>query len=210
MYTPAHFRMDDEERLFDFIERHPLGLLITGGAAGLLANPVPMLVDREARTLRGHVARANPVWGEFETGRPVLAVFQGPDHYVTPAWYATKQETGKVVPTWNYMMAQATGTARAIHDPAWLRALVGDLTDRHEAARPAPWAVDDAPADFIEGQLRAIVGFEISIASLTGKFKISQNRSAADQAGVLRAVEEDGGAGAREVIDEMRRSGRKV
>jgi transcriptional regulator len=210
MYTPAHFRVEDEERLFDFIEQHPLGLLVTGGAAGLLANPIPMLLDRHARILRGHVARANPVWQEFETGGDVLAVFQGPDHYVTPAWYATKQETGKVVPTWNYMMAQARGPARSIHDPAWLRTLVGNLTERHEAARPVPWSVADAPADFIDAQLRAIVGFEISIASLSGKFKISQNRSVADRAGVVRGMEEQGGAGLSEVTEEMRRTGRRV
>lgn len=210
MYTPAHFRVEDEELLFDFIERHSLGLLITGGKAGLLANPIPMLLDRHARILRGHVARANPVWQELETGGDVLAVFQGPDHYVTPAWYPTKQESGKVVPTWNYMMAQARGQARAIHDPAWLRTLVGGLTDRHEAPRPVPWSVADAPADYIDAQLRAIVGFEISISSLSGKFKISQNRSAADQAGVVRGVEEQGGGAVSELTDEMRRTGRKV
>jgi len=207
MYTPPHFRIEDEGALFDLIDRHPLGLLITGGPAGLLANPVPMILDRTERTLRGHVARANPAWREFAACGPVLAVFQGPDHYVSPSWYASKSETGKVVPTWNYMVVQARGHARTIEDPVWLRALISDLTDRHEAGRPEPWKVVDAPDDYLVGQIKGIVGFEIAIAALDGKFKVSQNRAAPDQAGVERALEQDDTL--TEVVEYMRLRRRK-
>jgi transcriptional regulator len=207
MYTPPHFRIEDEGVLFDLIDRHPLGLLITGGPAGLLANPVPMVLDRSQRTLRGHVARANPVWREFGASGPVLAVFQGPDHYVSPSWYASKSQTGKVVPTWNYMMVQVRGQSRAVEDPVWLRALVSELTDRHEAGRPEPWKVADAPDDYLDSQIRGIVGFEIAITALDGKFKVSQNRAPSDQAGVERALEQDGAL--TEVVEYMRRRRRK-
>ncbi len=209
MYLPPHFRVDDQDRLYDLIRRHPLGLLVTVGPAGLLANPIPMLLDSDARVLRGHVARANPVWGEFAECGQVLAVFQGHDHYVSPSWYETKRDTGKVVPTWNYAMVQIRGAVRAIEDPVWLRGLVTDLTDVHEAGRSQPWAVDDAPADYINAMVKAIVGFEIKIEKLEGKFKISQNRNAADSEGVAAGLEAQGDLASHDMAELMRNFGGK-
>jgi transcriptional regulator len=198
MYLPAHF---DEKRLdvlHALVRRHPFGLLVTQTTDGPSANGVPFLLDADGAaglgTLRGHVARANPVWREAATDVPSLVVFQGPDAYVSPGWYPAKAEHGKVVPTWNYVMVQARGKLRVIDDPAWLLQLVTRLTERHEAARSAPWAVSDAPGDFVQTMLRAIVGIELELTALTGKWKVTQNRSAADRAGVvtgLQAVGED-------------------
>jgi transcriptional regulator len=191
MYLPAHFDEPRAELLHALIDAHPFGLLITSGADGVEANGLPFLLDAgrgPQGTLRAHVARANPVWREAAAGAPALVVFQGADAYVSPSWYATKAESGKVVPTWNYAMVQARGALRVIDDAAWLRRLVGDLTERHESRRAEPWQVDDAPADFIDANLRAIVGIEIEIASLVGKWKVSQNRSAADRAGVVAGL----------------------
>ena len=192
MYLPAHF---DEKRLdvlHALVRRHPFGLLVTQTADGPSANGIPFLLDPDGAaglgTLRGHVARANPVWREAATDVPSLVVFQGPDAYVSPGWYPTKAEHGKVVPTWNYVMVQARGRLRAVDDKAWLRAFVTRLTDHHEGGRAAPWAVTDAPADFVEATLGAIVGIEIPLSSLVGKWKVSQNRSAADRAGVAAGL----------------------
>ena len=198
MYLPDHFKVEDRGRLFDVIRRYPLALLTTSGPSGLTANAVPMLLDESANVLRTHVARANPVWGELEAGAECLVVFQATDHYVSPSWYPSKAETHKVVPTWNYAMVQVRGAARTIHDPQWLRGLVGKLTDVHEKGRPQPWSVDDAPVDFIEAQLRGIVGIEIAIDRIDGKFKASQNRNAADREGVAAQLRAQGGAAAHE------------
>src|SRR5262249_6329081 len=143
-------------------------------------------------TLRGHVARANPVWRETRTDVEALAIFQGPRRYVTPSWYPTMAETEKVVPTFNYLAVHAHGPLRIVDDPAWVRRLVERLTDRYEENRPAPWRVGDAPADFIDQQLRAIVGIEIPITRLQGKWKASQNRPGADREGVVRGLRADG------------------
>ncbi len=139
--------------------------------------------------LQAHVARANPQWRDLAVINEALVVFQGVDHYVSPSWYATKQETHKVVPTWNYVMVQARGPVRVIEDDAWLERQIAALTARQEAAREAPWAVSDAPADFIALQRKAIVGIEIEIADIRGKWKTSQNRNAADRAGVVEGLE---------------------
>jgi transcriptional regulator len=136
------------------------------------------------------VARANPLWREAD-GQPVLVVFQGPQAYVSPSWYASKAQHHKVVPTWNYTMVQAHGRLRAIDDPAWVHAFVTRLTERHEGGRSMPWHVTDAPADFIEATQRAIVGIEIEVTRLEGKFKLSQNRSAEDRTGVVLGLEAD-------------------
>jgi transcriptional regulator len=198
MYLPAHFAESRPDVLRDFVARHPLGLLITQRRdGGLDANPVPFVLDNDAAgapaILRAHVARANPLWSNAREDAEALVVFQGAQGYVSPAWYPSKAEHGKVVPTWNYMMVQARGRLRAIDDKAWLRAFVGRLTDLHEAARPAPWAIDDAPADFIETMLGAIIGIEIELSALSGKWKVSQNRSAADRAGVVEGLRKEGG-----------------
>jgi transcriptional regulator len=198
MYLPSHFEETRPEVLHAALRAHPLGLLITrGGDDELAANPIPFILDVEPdgrRVLRGHVARANPLWREARGDVDSLVVFQGPQAYVSPAWYASKAEHGKVVPTWNYVMVQARGPLRVMDDAAWLHAFVTRLTDRHETPRAAPWAVSDAPADYITTMLRAIVGIEIPVAALTGKWKVSQNRSAADREGVARGLAEAGTA----------------
>src|SRR6201992_254664 len=198
MYQPPHFREDRIEVQHALIRRHPLGLLITAGPAGLLANLFPFLLDAEGvekGTLRLHIARANPQWRELEAVEECLVVFQGPQDYVTPSWYATKRETGKVVPTWNYATVHVWGRPRVMNDDSWLRRQIEDLTARRESLRGAPWQVDDAPADFIAMQMRAIVGVEIPIARIEGKWKMSQNRPAADRIGVIAGFREAGEAG---------------
>lgn len=190
MYTPPLFREDRLEAQHGLIRAHPLGLLITHGSTGLLASPLPFLLDATASplgTLRGHLARANPHWRDLGDG-DALVVFRGVNAYVTPSWYATKRESGKVVPTWNYAMVQVRGRPRAIEDREWLARHVSDLTDRHEADRPRPWAVTDAPEPFVAGQLKGIVGVEVEIAAIEGKWKASQNRPEADRAGVVEGL----------------------
>ena len=191
MYLPNHFEESRVDVMHALAREHPLATLVTLGAGGLNANHVPLEVDPEPAplgTLRGHVARANPVWRELTAGVEALAIFQGPSTYVSPAWYATKRETGKVVPTYNYAVVHAYGPLRIVEDAAWLRGLVERLTRRFEAGRAEPWQVSDAPAGFIDAQLRAIVGIEISVSRLLGKWKLSQNRSAADRAGVMAGL----------------------
>ena len=197
MYLPAHFEESRPEVLHALVRSHPLGLLITLGPAGLQANPVPFMLDPAADgaapVLRAHVARANPVWREARTDIESLVVFQGPQAYISPGMYPSKAATGKVVPTWNYVIVQARGSLRVIDDAPWLHALVTRLTDRHEAARAVPWAVSDAPADYVDTMLRAIVGIEITLTALTGKWKVSQNRSAADRDGVAGGLRSQAG-----------------
>jgi transcriptional regulator len=195
MYQPPLHREDRLTVQHDLIRAHPLGLLITAGAGGLMANPVPFLVDAgrgEFGTLRAHVARANPHWRELASIEECLVVFQGPQEYITPSWYATKRETGKVVPTWNYATVHAWGCPRAIEDPTWLRQQIGELTGSQEAGRAAPWHVEDAPEDFVATQIRAIVGIEIPIARIEGKWKVSQNRPVADREGVVAGLRAQG------------------
>ena len=205
MYLPKHFAEERLDVLHAALAAHPLGLLVTNGAGGLDANPVPFMVD-PARgafgTLRAHVARANPVWKE--AGGEVLVMFQGPQAYVSPGWYASKAEHGKVVPTWNYIVVQARGVLRAFDDAVWLRDFVGTLTDRHEARRDTPWKVADAPDDFIAQTLRAIVGIEVELTALVGKWKVSQNRPAADREGVVRGLEAIGDDTSRAMAEAVR------
>ena len=192
MYLPKHFEQPDGEAMAQLLAAHPLATLAWQSGDGLTAEHLPLMWDRadgdgSLGTLRGHVARANPVWREA-AGAEVLAAFQGPQAYITPSWYPSKAANAKVVPTWNYAVVHLRGTLRVIEDAAWLRALVGRLTDVHEASRTQRWQVDDAPADYIEQMLRAIVGIEIEVTSLQGKWKLSQNRSAADRAGVAAGL----------------------
>lgn len=191
MYQPPAFRETDVPTQQAFIAAHPLGLLISGGEAGLLANPIPFLLypdEGPFGTLRCHLSRANPQWRSIGQITEVLVVFQGADHYITPSWYPQKAVDGKVVPTWNYAIVQARGPARITEDAAWLHANVSALTDQHEGRRARPWAVSDAPDVFIAGQLKGIVGIEIAITALDGKFKASQNRAEADRAGVAEGL----------------------
>ncbi|HMN70924.1 MAG TPA: FMN-binding negative transcriptional regulator [Rhodoblastus sp.] len=196
MYLPPHFRTEDRAEQFALIRARPFGLLVTNGPSGLMANPAPFLLDEDAGVLRAHLARPNPQWREADGSREALVVFQDVDAYVTPGWYATKRETGRVVPTWNYSAVHVYGALRAIDDRAWLRKLVGDLTDAHEASLRAPWKVEDAPSDYIDVMLRGIVGIEVQIARIEGKAKLSQNRSAADRAGVVDGLRATGGEAA--------------
>jgi transcriptional regulator len=198
VYQLPVFREDRVEVQHELIRAHPLGLLISAGPSGLMANPLPFLIDAdnsERGTLRMHMARANPQWRELETVEECLVVFQGPQDYVTPTWYATKRETGKVVPTWNYATVHAWGRPLIINDAAWLRRQLDDLTLSREGVRPAPWRVDDAPPDFVAAQIEGIVGVEIPILRIEGKWKMSQNRPEADRAGVLAGFRERGEAG---------------
>lgn len=197
MYTPPAFDETRPEVLSALIAAHPLALLVTAGDdAGPTANLIPMTA--EGGVLRGHLARANRQLAELRAaqaaGRPVLAVFQGPQAYVSPGWYASKAEHGRVVPTWNFLMVQVRGVPRVIDEPDWLAAQVTDLTDRLEAERPDPWSVTDAPAPFVAAQLRGIVGLELPMTALAGKWKASQNRSAADRAGVAHGLARAGHA----------------
>ena len=197
MYLPAHFQEKRPAVLADLVGHHPLGLLVTQDAGGTLsADSVPFVLDADPAggpgILRAHVARANPLWREARGDVDSLVVFQGEQAYISPSFYASKAEHGKVVPTWNYCVVQARGHLRAVEDADWLRAFVGRLTDRHEAPRDEPWAVSDAPDDYISSMLRGIVGIEIVLSSLTGKWKVSQNRSPADRAGVARGLADAG------------------
>ncbi len=204
MYLPPHFREDRLDVQHALVRARPLGTLVTAGPGGLVANHVPFLLyadEGPLGTLRAHLARANPQLGELGTVAECLAIFHGEEDYISPGWYATKRETGKVVPTWNFVTVHAWGAPRVIDDAAWLRRQVGDLTDAHEARQPAPWRVDDAPADYLATMLKGIVGIEIPIARIEGKWKMSQNRSDADRAGVragLRAQGKDDFAAAIE------------
>jgi len=167
---------------------HPLATLVCNGPAGLLANHIPMLVDDELTLLRGHVARANPLWRDIGAGVPALAIFHGADGYVSPSLYPGKAEHGQVVPTWNYAVVHLHGRLRAVDDAAWVREVVEGLTARHEAGRDRPWQLDDAPDDYAERMVAAVVGIELEVHSVTGKFKLSQNRDAADRAAVEQGV----------------------
>lgn len=208
MYLPKHFEESDPQVLHALIRAHPLGTWVTQHAGELLANHVPFLIDPArgtSGTLVGHVARANPVWRSFSETVQSLVVFQGPESYITPSWYPSKREHGKVVPTWNYAVVHAHGIPRAIDDREWLRGLVNRLTDTNEAAMALPWKVADAPPDFIDRQLEAIVGIEIPIARLVGKWKVSQNRLAADRRGVAAGLLARGDASAEEMAELVRR-----
>lgn len=191
MYVPPAFRIEDLAEIQAAMRSARLAQVVTLGTGGLAATPLPLLLDPDERafgTLYGHLARANPQWREAAPGGEALAIFMGPDAYVTPAWYEAKAETGKVVPTWSYETIQARGPAEFFDDPDRLHAVVTRLTDRHEAARAEPWAVADAPEPFVRAQLRGIVGLRLPIARLEGKRKMSQNRSLADQARVREGL----------------------
>ena len=185
MYQPTHLAEKNPRVLQALIRARPLGLLVAHGVSGLSANPIPFILDLDANVLRCHVARANEQWREIGSRAEVLVVFQGADHYVHPGWYETKRETGKVVPTWNYAMVQVRGLASAREDAAWLARQVHDMTEMMEGRYPDPWSVGDAPTSYIEAQLRGIVGIEVAITSMAGKWKVSQNRSEGDRRGVV-------------------------
>ena len=208
MYRPKAFDIAGLDELHRFVEASGPAHLVSMTADGLTGSVVPLLLDRAEGPygrLVGHLARANHHWREVTPGVESLAIFAGPDAYISPNWYATKAETGKVVPTWNYEVVHAAGELVVHDDPGWVGELVRRLTERHESGSVRPWSVDDAPADFITGQLRAIVGIELRVTRLEGKRKLSQNRSEADARGVIDALA--GGSPAQQVVAErMRRA----
>lgn len=195
MYVPTDFNEDRVPVLHAAIREIAFGALVTLGADGLTASHIPMLIEPEPSplgTLWGHVARANPQWQTVRHDVSALAIFTGPHAYISPSWYATKRATGKVVPTWNYVAIHAYGALRVIDDAAHARAHLARLTATHEAGRPEPWAIDDAPEAFIAGMLKGIVSFELTIQRLEGKWKMSQNRPVEDRAGVVAGLKQEG------------------
>jgi transcriptional regulator len=192
MYVPAHFSVPDNQALYRLIREHPLGVLVTNGGGGLDANHIPFEVDPAQGVLRAHVARGNPVWKDIRDGSEVLVIFRAEHAYVSPNWYPTKHESHKQVPTWNYRVVHAHGTITIHHDETFLRGLVGRLTQAHEAAQPVPWQMSDAPKDYIAAMLKAIVGLEIAVTRLVGKFKLSQNRELRDRLSLGEALKKQG------------------
>ncbi len=207
MYNPKQNEETRLDVLHALIEAHPLGTWVALGDGALQANHIPFEIDAsrgEFGTLVGHVARANPIWKELKSGVPSLIIFQGPQAYVSPSWYPSKHEHGKAVPTWNYAVVHASGRPSFIEDSAWLRSHVNQLTNRHEAAQVLPWAVSDAPEDYLERMLAAIVGVEILIDNLAGNWKMNQNRSEADRIGVVAGLMSKGNSDSIGVASTMR------
>lgn len=200
MHVPNHFKVNETDRLHQYIRDYGFGILVVADEEGIEANHAPFQLSVGAEgslgTLQCHLARSNPVWARIEQGGSVLVIFQGPATYVSPSWYPAKAETGRVVPTWNYLAVHAEGRARIIQDPAWLKSHLCQLTDQHEAGRAEPWKVDDAPADFTERLMQGIVGVEVTIEKLTGKLKASQNQPERNQMGVKAGLETEGTSGA--------------
>lgn len=191
MYLPPYHVETDVAVMQALIQAHPLGTWVTSGADGLAADHIPFILDRTRGThgtLRAHVARANPIWRTLSGGANSLVIFQGPQSYITPSWYPGKQIDGKVVPTWNYTVVHARGVANAIEDPVWIYQLITDLTRANESSNPQPWQVSDAPANFIEQMAKAIVGIEIALTGMEGKWKLSQDETLADRQGTIAGL----------------------
>lgn len=202
MYIPQSFKEDRLEILHGLMRSHPLGLLVSNGEPGPLATSLPfhlIVDDSPFGTLQAHLARANPHWQSID-GQNVLVVFQGPQAYISPKWYPTKDENGMVVPTWNYAMVQARGIARVIDDASWLKRQITALTNQQEAGSDNPWKVSDAPEAYIDSQIKAIIGIEIEIADLEGKWKVSQNRAMKDRQGVAENLHAQGNAEMSELV----------
>jgi transcriptional regulator len=197
MYLPKHFEVTSVPTMHSFIEQNPFGTLVCQTSQGMVANHIPFeldVVSAEHGVLRAHVARANPIWQQALAGSEALVIFQGVNSYVTPSWYPTKKATGKAVPTWAYAVTHVYGQVKFIQEDEWLHSLVSRLSDAQEASRNEPWAVSDAPADFIDKLVGAIVGVEIVISRLEGKWKVDQNKQAVDRAGVVAGLKEQGDA----------------
>lgn len=200
MYVPKHHALADADAARTLIESHALGAWVFEGPGGLVANHLPFFLERgrgAQGTLIGHVSRANPAWRALESGRPSVVMFRGPQAYVSPGWYPGKAGHGRVVPTWDYVVVHAHGRARAVHERDWLLRMLNRLSDAHEASRPAPWRVADAPADFIERLLRGIVGIEMPIDRLEGKLKASQDEDLHDRRGTVTGLQQSPSEDAR-------------
>jgi transcriptional regulator len=203
MYQPAQFQESDTATIHAAIHASGLATLVTVGAAGPFASHVPMLLDTskgKQGVLRGHLAKPNPQSTTMVAGQPALAIFLGPDAYISPSLYAAKREHGKVVPTWNFVAIHAAGPIRFFDDAESLLALVTALTQKFEENRAQPWAVSDAPADFVQAMLKGIVGFELEIATLEGKWKMSQNRPAGDKPGIVEGLRRDGATAVADLV----------
>ena len=203
MYVPPHHRFDDRAAQLDLIDAHPLGTWVCLGADGLTASHRPFVLDRNRGnhgTLSVRIDPDDAGARAVPAGAPSLIVFHGPQAYISPGWYPGKAEHGRVVPTWNYVVVQARGPLRSVDDPAWLRRVLGELTTEHERSQTTPWSIDDAPADYIDKMLGAIVGIEVDIRRLTGKWKVSQNQPLANRAGVLAGLH---AAGRLDAADEV-------
>jgi transcriptional regulator len=203
MYQPPHFREERPEVLHALVRAHPLATLVTLSAGRLDANHVPMLLDPgrgRHGVLLAHVARGNDLTRMHDPGTEVMAIFQGAESYITPSWYETKRQTGKVVPTWNYVTVHAHGYLKVMDDPAWLRAQITALTQAQEGGRDKPWHVEDAPEDFLRAQIKGIIGLEIEVTRLEGKWKVSQNRPIADRAGVHAGLMEQNDIAMAELV----------
>lgn len=214
MYIPDLFEEQRLPVLHELVRAYPLGLLVVASAEGLEAHHVPFFLSPHPEpygALHGHVARANPVWQKVTAKQPVMVVFSGPEAYVSPSWYPTKQEHGRVVPTWNYAAVHAHGTLRVMDDPVWLRRQIDALTMHQEATFESPWSVSDAPDDFIDRIIQAIVGIELTLTRLEGKWKISQNQPPQNQEGVIQGLKASGRPGSMEMAGLMQqRAGAKT
>ena len=191
MYTPKHFSAPSDEALHDVMRAYPFATLVTTSNSGVNVNHLPLYLDGKG-TLSGHLARANPLWQEVGSECDVLAIFHGPNAYVSPSWYPTKARTGMVVPTWNYVVVHARGKLKVINDVNWLYTHLAALTAQHEAVFDPPWRLEDAPAGFIDKLIQAVVGIEIEITALTGKWKVSQNQPLENQLGVVHGLKQTG------------------
>lgn len=191
MYVPKHHQLKEHDAAFSLMVSHPLGAWVCQTQDGLVANHLPFFLDRTRGphgVLMGHVARANTVWRQLTLLAPSVVIFQGPQAYITPGWYPSKAEHGKVVPTWNYLVAHVHGTARVVEDRDWMLDMLNRLTDTQEAHQPQPWQVGDAPSDYIEKLMRAVVGIEIVIDRVEGKLKVSQDEDMPDRHGTVKGL----------------------
>jgi|SRR5690242_14768878 len=218
MYIPRHFGLEDRAQISDFVARAGAADLVTFDGTELTATLLPVLWDQDSASeangngggpgygrLLGHIALANPQWKTAKPGVPALAIVRGPQAYISPGWYAAKQEHGRVVPTWNYVTVHFTGPVTFHRDPEWLRGLVTRLTTKYEGQREEPWHVTDAPPAFIDGQLRGIVGVELTVTRVEAKAKLSQNRGAADRAGAIEGLHGEDDPGSAEIAELMTR-----
>ena len=210
MYIPKAFEQPDAAALHELMRTHPFGALVVHTPSGLEVNHLPFVLDADPAplgTLRAHVARSNPVWRSLTGDTEAVVIFQGPEHYISPSWYSSKQElSGKVVPTWNYAVVHAHGPAIPIEDRAWLERHLEQLVTVNEGGRRPGWRTSDAPADFMERMVGAVVGIEIPVRRLVGKWKLNQNRSDADRESVVVALEADGSPAALAMAGAMRRT----
>lgn len=204
MYTPQSFKEERIEVLHQFVRSNPFGLLVSNGEDGPIATSIPFLLNDDGSSfgmLQAHLARANPHWRSID-GQNILVIFQGTNEYISPSWYASKDKHGMVVPTWNYVMVQARGRVEVIDDAAWLKRQITALTNHQEAPRPNQWKVSDAPESYIDGEIKHIVGLEIKIEQLEGKWKVSQNRNLQDRSGAAENLQAEGKIAMADLIRE--------